>query len=129
MQDKQQDRTRYICTYSMESTFQPLSQGLFKQVIQPGCGPPIKPGDVITVHCTGSITTPPKKFWSTTDPGQTPFTFQVGVGKVIAGWDEGCLSMMRGERAMLVKCYFLNIHLTIPPNADLMFDIIVLAVN
>jgi len=30
-----------------------------------------------------------QKFWSTRDPGQTPFTFQIGMGKVIKAWDEG----------------------------------------
>lgn len=38
---------------------------------------------------------------STKDPGQKPFTFQVGLGKVIAGWDEGCLTMCQGEIAKL----------------------------
>ena len=33
------------------------------------------------------------KFWSTKDPGQQPFSYQAGVGKVITGWDQGCLGM------------------------------------
>ena len=74
-----------------------------KDVIKASNGRQVKAGDNITVHCTGSLTNPPKKFWrsvfsrihtprhfqfllfSTKDPGQKPFSFQVGVGKVIAG--------------------------------------------
>ena len=39
-----------------------------------------------------------KKFWSTKDPGQQPFTCQYGVGQVITGWDQGCLGMKIGEQ-------------------------------
>lgn len=41
------------------------------------------------------------KFWSTRDPGQRTFTFTVGQGKVIRGWDEGVLTMRVGETARL----------------------------
>ena len=53
-------------------------------------------------------TTPPsvkqtgKKFWSTHDAGQSPFTYQAGVGKVIKGWDQGCLGMKQGESRKLL---------------------------
>nr|GEX68204.1 peptidyl-prolyl cis-trans isomerase FKBP12 [Tanacetum cinerariifolium] len=42
-----------------------------------------------------------QKFWSTKDPGQEPFTFQIGKGQVIKGWDEGVLGMQLGEVARL----------------------------
>mmetsp|Transcript_49050 Transcript_49050/g.79613 ORF Transcript_49050/g.79613 Transcript_49050/m.79613 type:complete len:91 (+) Transcript_49050:158-430(+) len=35
------------------------------------------------------------------DPGQKPFSYQAGVGKVITGWDQGCLGMTIGEERML----------------------------
>jgi FKBP-type peptidyl-prolyl cis-trans isomerase 2 len=34
------------------------------------------------------------KFWSTKDPGQEPFSFTIGKGQVIKGWDEGVMSMV-----------------------------------
>uniref|UniRef100_A0A7S3JMP9 peptidylprolyl isomerase n=1 Tax=Aureoumbra lagunensis TaxID=44058 RepID=A0A7S3JMP9_9STRA len=43
-----------------------------------------------------------KKFWSTKDPGQKPFTYTAGVGGVITGWDQGCLGMKLGEIRELV---------------------------
>jgi hypothetical protein len=41
------------------------------------------------VHCTGYLEKDLKKFWSTKDPGQKEFSFAVGLGKVIKGWDDG----------------------------------------
>jgi FKBP-type peptidyl-prolyl cis-trans isomerase len=38
-------------------------------------------------------------FWSTKDAGQKPFTFQIGMGNVIKGWDEGVAGMDLGETA------------------------------
>lgn len=35
------------------------------------------------------------KFWSTKDPGQKPFDFQIGMGNVIKAWDEGVMSMAK----------------------------------
>lgn len=42
-----------------------------------------------------------QKFWSTKDPGQQPFTFKIGQGSVIKGWDEGVMGMQVGEVARL----------------------------
>ncbi|XWS54546.1 hypothetical protein CRYUN_Cryun10bG0098300 [Craigia yunnanensis] len=41
------------------------------------------------------------KFWSTKDKGQQPFSFQIGKGSVIKGWDEGVMGMQVGEVARL----------------------------
>lgn len=59
--------------------------GFTKTVIRAGNGVLPKRGQSVTVHCTGygkdrDLT---NKFWSTKDPGQKPFTFQVGMGQVI----------------------------------------------
>jgi len=48
----------------------------------------VKAGDTVTVHATGVVKETDKKFWSTKDPGQQPFTYQAGVGGVITGWDQ-----------------------------------------
>lgn len=66
-----------------------------------GGGPKVKKGGKVTVHALGVIVETGKKFWSTKDPGQEPFTYDAGVGGVIKGWDQGCLGMEVGEERKL----------------------------
>eukprot|EP00413_Alexandrium_margalefii_P044488 CAMPEP_0204583522 /NCGR_PEP_ID=MMETSP0661-20131031/45823_1 /ASSEMBLY_ACC=CAM_ASM_000606 /TAXON_ID=109239 /ORGANISM="Alexandrium margalefi, Strain AMGDE01CS-322" /LENGTH=116 /DNA_ID=CAMNT_0051592887 /DNA_START=80 /DNA_END=430 /DNA_ORIENTATION=+ len=73
-----------------------------KQTLTPGAGPTVGKGCTVTVHATGVVQQSGKKFWSTKDPGQEPFTYQAGVGEVITGWDQGCLGMQVGEERRLV---------------------------
>ncbi|CAA0812885.1 Peptidyl-prolyl cis-trans isomerase FKBP12 [Striga hermonthica] len=79
------------------------AMGVEKELLRAGTGPKPVPGQNVTVHCTGFGKNGDlaKKFWSTKDPGQKPFTFQIGQGKVIKGWDEGVLGMQVGEVARL----------------------------
>jgi len=106
------------------------------EVVSPGNGgPTVTKGNTVTVHATGVVVESGKKFWSTKDPGQQPFTYQAGVGKVIKGWDQGCLGMCVG---MVRK---LNIPAEegygqggfpawgIPPGGTLNFEIEVLSIN
>ena len=51
---------------------------------------------------TGVVQESGKKFWSTKDPGQQPFSYQAGVGQVIKGWDQGLLGMKLGEERQVV---------------------------
>ncbi|XP_068636550.1 peptidyl-prolyl cis-trans isomerase FKBP12 [Aristolochia californica] len=73
--------------------------GVEKQVLAPGNGPKPVRGQNVTVHCTGYGKNGDlsQKFWSTKDPGQKPFTFKIGQGSVIKGWDEGVMGMQVGE--------------------------------
>ena len=61
----------------------------------------VSKGDTVTVHATGTVKETGKKFWSTKDPGQTPFTYAAGVGGVITGWDLGLLGAALGETRKL----------------------------
>mmetsp|Transcript_76216 Transcript_76216/g.247285 ORF Transcript_76216/g.247285 Transcript_76216/m.247285 type:complete len:150 (-) Transcript_76216:106-555(-) len=73
------------------------------QILSPGSGgTKISKGCNATVHATGVVKETGKKFWSTKDPGQQPFSYQAGVGGVITGWDQGCLGMEIGEVRMLL---------------------------
>ena len=65
-------------------------------------GKAIAKGSNATVHATGVVKETGKKFWSTKDPGQQPFSYQAGVGGVIKGWDQGCLGMKVGEARELI---------------------------
>eukprot|EP00967_Tisochrysis_lutea_P080120 scaffold109899_cov29-Tisochrysis_lutea.AAC.1 len=68
------------------------------ETVQPGTGGQVvSKGSTVTVHATGIVVETAKKFWSTKDPGQQPFTYKAGVGGVITGWDQGCLGMKVGE--------------------------------
>lgn len=80
-----------------------VSMGIEKEVVKQGTGPKPQKGQTVTVHCTGygKNRDLSQKFWSTKDPGQEPFTFKVGLGQVIKGWDEGVLNMQKGEVSRL----------------------------
>lgn len=67
------------------------------EVIKAGHGHKVVSGNIVTVHATGTVAETKKKFWSTKDPGQKPFTYTAGAGSVITGWDKGCLGMAMGE--------------------------------
>jgi peptidylprolyl isomerase len=61
--------------------------GFVKTLIRAGNGVMPKRGQSVTVHCTGygKNRNMNETFWSTKDPGQEPFTFNVGLGQVIKG--------------------------------------------
>lgn len=70
------------------STHSPRSaQGTTFEIKAEGSGTEITAGCTATVHATGVVLQTGKKFWSTKDPGQQPFTYQAGVGGVIKGCD------------------------------------------
>jgi len=74
-----------------------------KEIVKAGGGGAVvSKGNTVTVHATGVVQQTGKKFWSTKDPGQKAFTYQAGLGKVITGWDQGCLGMSVGEERKLV---------------------------
>ncbi|MBA2306626.1 FKBP-type peptidyl-prolyl cis-trans isomerase [Candidatus Dependentiae bacterium] len=81
-----------------------LASGLQYSILDHGNGettPP--PGSVATVNYTGWLSeggTPGKQFDSSI--GRGPFSFVVGVGHVIKGWDEAVLQMRVGEKRRLI---------------------------
>lgn len=92
-----------------------------------------KKGQFITVHYTGWLADAynepdmTKKFDSSVDRG-TPFSFNVGIGQVIRGWDEALSTMRPGEKRRLIIPAGLGYGARgagakIPPNSTLIFDV------
>ncbi len=104
------------------------------EIVSVGSGKTVKKGSDVKVHAIGTVENG-KKFWSTKDPGQQPFSYQAGVGRVITGWDQGCLGMKLGEKRKLripsEEGYGGGGFPAwgIPPGATLIFEIEVLSVS
>jgi peptidylprolyl isomerase len=74
---------------------------LIKKDLVVGSGPAAKAGDTVTVQYVGDSWSTGKEFDASWDRGQ-PFTFPLGQGQVIAGWDNGVAGMKEGGRRLLV---------------------------
>jgi FK506-binding protein 1 len=105
-----------------------------QETISPGNGTDYpKPGDKLTMHYHGTLASNGSKFDASRDRGR-PFQFTIGIGQVIKGWDEGVMQMSLGEKAMLriTSDYGYGARGAggvIPPNADLNFEVELLAIN
>ena len=84
--------------------------GFEKVILQEGSGAMPTAGKPVTVHCTGygKDRDLNVKFWSTKDPGQQPFTFTIGKGQVIKGWDEGVMTMVRTFLCKILPIFLLT---------------------
>lgn len=91
-----------------------------------GTGPTAAAGSTVKVHYSGFLTSG-AKFDSSRDRGE-PFSFQLGAGQVIKGWDEGVAGMKVGGQRQLRIPPQLGYGAegaggVIPPNATLIFDV------
>ena len=108
------------------------TSGLEYWDITVGTGTTAVAGKTVKVHYTGWLTTG-KKFDSSVDRGQ-PFSFSLGGGQVIRGWDEGVAGMKVGGKRQLRIPPDLGYGSrgaagVIPPNATLIFDVELLDVG
>lgn len=108
------------------------ASGLEYEDITEGTGASPQSGQTAVVHYTGWLTNG-KKFDSSVDRGQ-PFSFKVGQGQVIAGWDEGVATMKVGGKRKLTIPSTLGYGArgaggVIPPGATLVFDVELLEVR
>jgi len=108
------------------------ASGLTYIITKRGDGAPIKKGDNVIVNYTGLLTNG-AKFDSSLDRNDT-FSFPVGAGMVIKGWDEGLQKLRVGDHATLIIPPSIGYGATgaggvIPPNATLIFIIEVVGVK
>jgi len=95
-----------------------------------GTGEAVKPGEKVTAHYTGALAKDGTIFQSSYDTGQ-PVPF--GLDQVIKGWQEGIPGMkVGGERRLLIpasEAYGENGTSGIPPNSDLVFDVVLVKIG
>jgi FKBP-type peptidyl-prolyl cis-trans isomerase len=107
--------------------------------VKQGTGAEAVSGKPVVVHYTGWLYDPAKpdnkgnKFDSSRDRGQ-PFSFPLGGGRVIKGWDEGVAGMkVGGQRTLVIPANMAygerGAGGVIPPNATLIFDVELLEVK
>ncbi len=106
--------------------------GLRYVVLRPGTGEPPSEGAEVDAHYEGRLLVGGKKFDSSYDRG-VPFSFRVGTGQVIKGWDEAFAGMRTGEKRRLVIPWWLAYGVAgrgpIPPRATLVFDVELVAIH
>jgi len=110
----------------LASGFEETKSGLRYQIIQKGNGKPAEAGKMVSVHYKGQLAD--GTVFDSSYKRNAPLDFQVGVGQVIPGWDEGICLLNVGDKARLVIPSDLGYGAAgaggvIPPNATLVFDV------
>ena len=100
--------------------------------LEVGTGAEAKPGQMVSVHYVGTLTDG-SKFDSSRDRGR-PFSFPLGAGRVIQGWDQGVAGMKVGGKRKLTIPPELGYGArgfppVIPANATLVFEVELLDVQ
>ena len=118
------------CTASNQDVFN--VEGMKTEILKKGTGAEAKRGDTVIVHYTGTFTDG-RKFDSSVDRDE-PFTFKLGAGQVIQGWDKGVAGMKVGEKRKLTIPPELAYGSRgaggiIPPDATLVFEVELLGIE
>ena len=132
MKEPQLANTKVIDEYVNEKGFQKHESGVYYKVEKQGEGAKPEAGQTVTVHYKGYLPDG-TKFDSSYDRDK-PFSFQLGQGRVIQGWDKGIpIFNVGGKGTLLVPSELgygqRGAGAKIPPNAVLLFDIEVIDVE
>jgi FKBP-type peptidyl-prolyl cis-trans isomerase len=106
--------------------FQKTESGLRYQIIQKGNGTQAEKGKKVSVHYQGALEN--GQVFDSSYKRKQPIDFQLGVGQVIEGWDEGVALLKVGDKARFVIPSYLGYGSrgaggVIPPDATLVFDV------
>lgn len=106
--------------------FDKTASGLRYKMIQKGSGKQAEKGKQVSVHYQGSLEN--GQVFDSSYKRKQPIDFQLGVGQVISGWDEGIALLQVGDKARFVIPSHLGYGSrgaggVIPPNATLIFDV------
>jgi FKBP-type peptidyl-prolyl cis-trans isomerase len=102
------------------------STGIRTLVLKPGEGELAKPGDLVSVLYKGQLLD--GKVFDETKDASKPFTFRLGRGQVIDGWEQGLQLMRPGEKRLLIIPFELGYGTRgdppkIPRRATLVFEV------
>ena len=111
---------------SITNGMKKTKNGLYYSILEPGIGNSPLKGDKVSVHYKGSLTD--GTVFDSSYQRNEPITFSLGVGQVIAGWDEGIMLLNKGSKAKFVIPSNLAYGSQgaggiIPPNATLIFEV------
>ena len=109
-----------------------LANGVKIATIVPGSGPQIQSGQTASVFYTGYLAKNGHIFDDSINDGGTPFTYTVGAGQVIPGFDAGTVGMQVGESRLVMipaaEAYGRTGSGPIPPNSTLVFELTLLSI-
>ena len=110
----------------LDSDYVTTQSGLKYRDIKVGTGDTPETRQLVTVHYTGTLPNG-KQFDSSLKRGE-PFTFPIGAGRVIKGWDEGVASMkVGGKRELVIPANLAygdsGVPGVIPPRSTLIFEV------
>jgi len=117
---------------SAEGNKKGLQIGIKKRVDPAQCKMKAKKGDSLDMHYTGKLEDGTE--FDSSIPRGSPFTFTLGTGQVIKGWDQGLLGMCEGEKRKLVIPSDMGYGdrgspPKIPGGATLVFEVELLKIN
>ncbi len=110
----------------LSAGFEKTDSGLRYQILQKGSGAQATKGVTVSVHYKGQLTD--GTVFDSSYKRKEPIEFKLGMGQVIAGWDEGITLLKVGDKARFVIPSSLGYGSrgaggAIPPNANLIFDV------
>lgn len=129
---EQQKKAQEEALKKLTEGFEKTDSGLYYKILKEGDGAKAQKGQTVLVHYKGALTDGTE--FDSSYKRNEPIEFQLGVGQVISGWDEGISLLKVGDKARFVIPHHLaygerGAAGVIPPKATLVFDVELKAVK